>query len=122
MRQPDQPRDGEAEGVEQPQLSRKPEPRLVPSCQDSVKQIEEDIAASFERAMQVLRKSLFESMSALKQTSAITETTVQELFHSTSSQFYKPGSLLVCQGVAPEGILSIQHASQTSLKVNPEIG
>lgn len=34
---------------------------------------------------QVLRKSLFESMSALKQTSAITETTVQELFHSTSS-------------------------------------
>ena len=35
--------------------------------------------------VQVLRKSLIESMSALKQTSVITETTVNELFHSTSS-------------------------------------
>lgn len=116
MRQPDPLHDGEAEGVEQPQLSRRTEPPFVPSCQDSVKQIEEDIAASFERAMQVVRKSLFESMSALKQTSAITETTVQELFHSTSRQVFKPRSM------APESILSIQHASQTSLKVNPEIG
>lgn len=79
----DHPSDAEVDEVEQPHISARAELQLTPSAA-YMKLIEEDLEASFQRAMQVLRKSLLESMAALKQTSAITETTVSELFQSTS--------------------------------------
>lgn len=79
----DHPSDVEVDEVEQPHISARAVLQLTPSA-DSMKLIQEDLEASFQRAMQVLRKSLLESMTALKQTSAITETTVSELFESTS--------------------------------------
>lgn len=79
----DHPSDAEVDEVEQPHISERAVLQLTPSA-DSMKLIQDDLEASFQRAMQVLRKSLLESMTALKQTSAITETTVSELFQSTS--------------------------------------
>lgn len=79
----DHPSDAEVDEVEQPHISERAVLQLTPSA-DSMKLIQDDLEASFQRAMQVLRKSLLESMTALKQTSAITKTTVSELFQSTS--------------------------------------